>query len=97
MHSSRWVKQFGLWLRPDLYDDLPSMTRDVAEEFEAARALELGRCGFVAIYDGTAREEARTKWVEWDRDRIEPVIDWVDQAIFSILARLPNAPTVAEW
>jgi hypothetical protein len=93
MLSSRWVRDFGLWLRPDLYDDLRPVPQDTAKELEATRALELSRCGYVALYNGTAREQARENWTKWGRDRIEPVIDWVDQAIFSALARLPSAPS----
>ena len=79
--AARLVKRFGLWLRPDLYEDLPafSRSRDAAAE-ERSRARDLTACGFVAHSDGVSYGRDEAVWEEWGAERLEPVIAHVDAA-----------------
>lgn len=53
MHSSKWVRDFGARLRPELYVDVPAVhDLSQAEESEAALAERLRQIGFTAITDG---------------------------------------------
>jgi hypothetical protein len=82
--SARLVKRHGLELRPDLYEDLaPIRGKRAAVEAERERARELAGCGFVAHCDGTSygRDELAGDWREWDRERLEPVLEHLDAAI----------------
>jgi hypothetical protein len=79
--SGRLVKRFGLRLRPDLYEDLPSFKGSKqAAAAEEERARELAACGFVAHCDGVSYGKGEGGWEEWDADRLEPVIAHVDAA-----------------
>ena len=74
-HSSSMVKKHGLHLRPDLYEDLaPVHEHDRALALEASRAKELAACGLVAHTDGTSHS-SQPPYTEWDRARLEPVIE----------------------
>ena len=80
--SSGLVKRFALRLRPDLYDDLePFRGSGAARHAELARAKSLAECGFVAHCDGVSYGKGEAEWTEWDRSRVEPVIDALDGAI----------------
>jgi hypothetical protein len=79
--SSGLVKRFALRLRPDLYEDLPAFPGSkTAAAAERERARELADCGFVAHSDGVSYGKGEGEWVEWDRERLEPVISHVDAA-----------------
>jgi len=80
--SARIVKRHALRLRPDLYEDLdPIRGSRKAVEAEKDRARELADCGFVAHCDGVSYGKGEGEWTEWDRSRVEPVIDALDGAI----------------
>lgn len=80
--SARIVKRHALRLRPDLYEDLdPIRGSRKAVEAEKERARELAACGFVAHCDGTPYGKDEGEWTEWGRERIEPVIGFLDAAI----------------
>ncbi|HET8975173.1 MAG TPA: hypothetical protein VFN15_00980 [Solirubrobacterales bacterium] len=94
--SSGLVKRFARRLRPDLYEDLPSFRGSrQACAAEQERARELADCGFVAHSDGTSYGKGEGDWVEWGRERIEPVIAHVDAAA-SELAESSFGPLTAE-
>jgi hypothetical protein len=79
--SSGLVKRFALRLRPDLYEDLPAFPGSkTACAAERERARELAACGFVAHSDGVSHGKGEGEWVEWGRERLEPVISHVDAA-----------------
>jgi hypothetical protein len=84
--AARLVKKFGLRLRPDLYEDLPSFrgSREV-ERAESKRAQELADCGFVAHCDGVSYGKDVADWSEWDAERLEPVLEHVDVAAAELL------------
>src|SRR5262245_16935742 len=74
--SARLVKRFALRLRPDLYEDLPAFPGSkTACRAEHERARELADCGFVAHSDGTSYGLGEADWMEWDAERLEPVLD----------------------
>jgi hypothetical protein len=96
--SAGIVKRHALRLRPDLYEDLSGFRGSKAAlAAERERARELAACGFVAHCDGTSygaraggRRGARGGggdggWREWDRERLEPVIDHLDAAIAELV------------
>ncbi len=79
--SARIVKRHALRLRPDLYEDLGSFKGSkTACRAEKKRARELADCGFVAHCDGTSHGIREGDWSEWDAERLEPVLDYVDAA-----------------
>ena len=79
--SARLVKRFALRLRPDLYEDLePVRTSLAAVEAETERARELAGCGFVAHCDGVSHGNGEGEWIEWNAERLAPVVSFVDEA-----------------
>jgi hypothetical protein len=94
--SSGLVKRFALRLRPDLYEDLPAFPGSkTACAAEKERARELADCGFVAHSDGVSYGKEEGSWVEWDRERLEPVLGHVDAAALE-LAESSFAPLTPE-
>ena len=85
--SSYLPREYGLFLRPDLYDDLAPVTTDLeALDLERRRAEELVRCGFVVKTDGVELS-AQPPYEQWGRDRVEPILDsHLDPAIFRVVA-----------
>lgn len=80
--SSGIVKRHALRLRPDLYEDLPAFPGSkTAQKAEIERARELAGAGFVAHSDGTSYGKRGGDWVEWDLERLEPVMPHLDAAI----------------
>ena len=85
--AARLVKRFGLRLRPDLYEDLgPIRSKRAAVAAEQERAQELAAAGFVAHSDGVTYgvdrgTGATLEPVEWDAERLEPVVAHLDAAI----------------
>ena len=80
--SARLVKRFALRLRPDLYEDLGGFRGSgKASAAEKARARELAGCGFVAHCDGISYGKGEGGWVEWDEERLSPVLTHLDAAI----------------
>jgi hypothetical protein len=83
-------------------DLAPIRSKTAAVIAEQERAAELARCGFVAHSDGHSygREGRKGKrgwgserlasgeidWVEWDLDRVQPVIRHLDAAIADLSA-----------
>jgi hypothetical protein len=87
--SAGIVKRHWLRLRPDLYEDLePIGGKRTAVAAEQERARELAGAGFVAHCDGTSygRDELAGDWIEWDRERLEPVLRHLDTAIAELAA-----------
>lgn len=90
--AARLVKRFGLRLRPDLYEDLgPIRGKRAAVAAEQERARELGAAGFVAHCDGVSYGRdpgtgAAGEPVEWDAERLAPVVAHLDAAIDELAA-----------
>lgn len=77
--AARLVRRFGVRLRPDLFDDLPSFRSSAeAREAELARAVELSACGFVAHCDGVSHGLGEGSWREWEATRLAAVAEHVD-------------------
>jgi hypothetical protein len=75
------VKRFALRLRPDLYEDLGTFKGSKSAcRAETERAKELAACGFVAHSDGTSYGQRKGDWVEWDAERLSPVLPHLDAA-----------------
>jgi hypothetical protein len=80
--SARLVKRHALRLRPDLYEDLGAFKGSKSAcRAEKRRARELADCGFVAHCDGTSYGLREGDWSEWDAERLEPVLSYLDAAI----------------
>jgi hypothetical protein len=84
--TSSKVRNFGLGLRPDLYEQVPALTDESsAKRMEAAWADELAGIGFTTRSDGVLRRPkgALRPMTEIHRD----VEDLFDQVAFTICAR----------
>jgi hypothetical protein len=85
--SAGIVKRHARRLRPDLYEDIaPIRGSRQAVVAELKRAEELAACGFVAHCDGTSYGREGGHWVEWDAERLEPVLGHLDAAIAELAA-----------
>lgn len=93
--SSAAVSAYGEFLRPDLYCDLPRVwERDQAERMELERAKLLSSAGYTVRSNGERAFVPVERRVLFDAAMMEAAIDYVDQATFSILARMgrPMSP-----
>ncbi|HKJ35920.1 MAG TPA: hypothetical protein VKA36_05080 [Solirubrobacterales bacterium] len=87
--SARVVKRHWRRLRPDLYEDLePIRGKRAAVAAEQERARELAAAGFIAHCDGTSygKDTRAADWQEWDRERLDPVLGHLDDAIAELAA-----------
>lgn len=86
-YYSKAVRDHGLFLRPDLYCDLPRIPgRWEAERMERERADLLARAGYTVRSNGERAHVAPEDRILFDAELARPAIDYIDQALFCILA-----------
>lgn len=86
---SEAVRDHGLFLRPDLYCDLPRVQgRWEAERMERERADLLAGAGYTVRSNGERAHVAPENRNLFDAERAQAAIDHIDQALFCILAAI---------